>query len=211
MRPILLLLLGACSGAMAPSNDPWDAARALPTGHDLVPESDAVLPPWFEGALELPHGASLTQDGRVLTLHTDAGERPLGELLGRPSADKTHERVVFPIGDNGGGSITLLSWDGSAWVTRALVSGDDPPDRASIDPDGERVAFAWAGPQGGVAGVWVMGVHDSQPRKLTNTAPFVPGHPPKDFVPMPVGLAPRWSGDRLIWRSEAGEHSVEVK
>ncbi len=188
-----------------------EAARA-PVA--LVPESDAVMPRWVDAPIPLAGGARLVQDGLMLVLEAADGTRRTlpGVLLGRPSvsADRATVVATHEIEDGERAALSLLRWDGASWSDRRLIEARDPADRAALDPAGARVAFVWAGPVGGVAGVWTMVLPDGPPRRRTNLAPYTPGRPPADFIPLPVTDPPRWEGDVLRWRSEAGEHSVWV-
>lgn len=179
----------------------------------LVPESDAVLPPWFEGALPLAGGAKLTVVHHRLQLDQGDGPRELvdGDITGPPSLSADGRRVAFAhtIGEDLNTVLVLLDEQAGSWSMRPLVHEGGAIDRVALHPDGTRVAFVWAGPTGGVASLWTLDLPDGRPVRRTNKAAYTPGAPPADFVPLPLG-APVWSRQTLSWRSTEGAHQVEV-
>ena len=207
---MLWFILAACDPVPEPV-----APAAAEAARVKVPETDAGTPAWLPEPATLAGGASLVQVGDELALQADGTRRYLttGRLLGRPTVSADGRRAVFTheVDDGDRAWLVLLSLGASGWSTRTLLEGQDPPDRAGLHPDGDRVAFVWAGPQGGVAGVWTMSTDgDGAPVRLTNGGARKPGQPPEGFIPLPVGAAPQWAGDRLVWRSELGQHELPV-
>ena len=97
---------------------------------------------------------------------------------------------------------------------RTVIKSRTPISRLAWDEAEERIVVVWAGPQGGVAGIYLLDTRDPrpEPRRLTNIGlpPGAPGMDPPGFLPLPQPDPPRFSGNRLIWHSEHGRHSLEL-
>jgi hypothetical protein len=164
------------------------------------------------------------------------GDRPQDFVLSSPIAlDKTTQVLPTPAGldlQRGtqrepilAGSLIeapLISQRGGpSWFSaahgdgrRTVIKSRTPINRLAWDEAEERLVFVWAGPQGGVAGIYLLDTRDPrpEPRRLTNIGlpPGAPGMDPPGFLPLPQPDPPRVSGNRLIWHSEHGRHSLEL-
>jgi hypothetical protein len=216
MRRVGWLIAALVGCAEAPSAPELETSAGSPQRQEvaLVPESDAVRPAWFEGELRLADGAVLTVADHVLELDTGEGPRQVvpGELTGPPSisADRTRVAFAHSPGEDPNSALVVLRKKGAAWVDHTVLDEGGAIDRVALHPDGSRVAFVWAGPSGGVSAIWTLDLPDGAPVRRTNKAPFTPGRPPADFLPLPLG-APEWQGELLRWTSPEGStHQVEV-
>jgi hypothetical protein len=193
-----------------------DGAAARVDAAGRLPESDAVAPRWFPAPLSLAEGAVLTPGpgGRGAQLLGASGGPVLwsvdGAVLSAPAVGGQGRSVVVAHERADGASLTWLVWEGGAWQARTVLDGHDPVDRVGVDASGRRAAFVWAGPEGGVAGVWTVDLAAGQPVRRTNGGPRERGKPPQGFVPLPVGAPVAWDGDALQWTSELGTHRLDL-
>ena len=125
------------------------------------------------------------------------------EIVGTPTLSAT-------VGDGPAAALLLIDRGPAGWTSRTLIKGLHWVDRLALGPTAQHLAFAWAGDPGGVAGLYWMELPNGAPQRLTNRAPYTPGQPPADFIPLPLGGAPVFDGPLLRWRSAEGEHQVEL-
>lgn len=193
---------------------PGAAARLDAAGR--LPESDAVAPRWLPAAVPLAEGAVLSPGpgGQGAQLRASPGGAVLwsvdGLILSAPAVGGAGRSAVVAHERADGASLTWLVHEGGRWTARTVVEGHDPVDRVGVDAAGRRAAFVWAGPEGGVAGVWTVDLAGGAPVRRTNGGPRERGKPPEGFVPLPVGAPVVWDGDALRWTSEHGEHRIPV-
>ena len=221
-------LAGACGGA--PSGDgagraggaPLGAAAVepepppgvLPDRASLPVDSDAVAPRWMPRPVPLVGGAVLVDEGGTIAVHD--GEAVFRVAIGAPlwpparSEDGRRVALSATVGDGPASALLLIERGPEGWSSRTLIKGLHPVDRVAITPAGDQLAFVWAGAEGGVAAVYRLALPEGAPERLTSRAPYVPGQPPADFVPLPLAAAPRFEAGGLVWRSELGEHRVEL-
>lgn len=214
----------APGGGPAPAGGPALEAGGLPpVPPPLLPDpatapadSDAVAPVWLPAPMALAGGAQLIAENGVVEVK---GAEPsgdfrvaIGALIGPPVRSPDGSRVALSatVGDGPAGALLLLERGPQGWASRTLIKGLHQVDRLAFDDQAQRLAFAWAGPEGGVAALYVMALPEGAPQRLTNLAPYTPGRPPADFVPLPLGGPPRFDGPLLRWRSDEGEHQVEL-
>lgn len=135
---------------------------------------------------------AVSADGRVVALSVTSGVHESLLTLSARSAHAAHEE----------------NWQLHAWSR-----GDHTVTRLGIDAAGERLAFVWPGPKGGVSAVYLLDLsdRDASPQRLTNLSPRVPGQPPGDFVPLPLRGAPFFEGSTVRWIAEDGAHAVELR
>lgn len=196
-------------GALPPVPPP-----ALPDPATMPAESDAVAPNWLPRPMALAGGAQLVAEGGTIeVLNGDERFRvAIGTLISPPVRSEDGARVALSatVGDGPAAALLLIDRGPAGWTSRTLIKGLHWVDRLALDTTAQHLAFAWAGDQGGVAGLYWMELPSGAPRRLTNRAPYTPGQPPADFVPLPLGGAPAFDGPLLRWRSAEGEHQVEL-
>ena len=189
------------------------AACAAPSGAEIGgPAMDTMPRPapmtlWGGAVLEQREGAVvLVRDGEVV--HTVRGA-----LADEPAASADGRVVALSVTSGVHESLLTLSLRQDHWQLHAWIQGDHTLTRLGMDAAGERLAFVWPGPKGGVAGVYLLdlGDTDAAPQRLTNRSPRVPGQPPADFVPLPLRRAPFFEGSTVRWIAEDGPHAVELR
>lgn len=200
MRPLPLLLLLACATAPLP------------------PETDLPPPAVEMGPTPLAGGATLRLLDQRLVLDDAGLQTPLssGPLTAAPLLSPDGERVVFvnTVAEGPGTALVTLRRDAEArWVPRTVIKSGGVVDRLALDDAGARLAFVWAGPKGGYAGIYLLDLHDpkAQPVRLTNLQPpAAPGQPPADWMPLPSG-PPRFLGEDLVYSTEEGVIALELR
>lgn len=203
MLPLILSMSLGCSASLSPA----PAARTAEVGGA---EMDL---PQQDGSWTLDAEASLAVvDGVLRTVGLDGLE---GELVGEPAIADHGLRAVLALRppDRFETQLVVLERTREGWRDRVLLDGPGMPDRPAISPDGRTVAFVWAGPTGGVAGIWSVPFAGGKPERLTNhdvRHSKDHGWPPPDFTPLPSEGAPWFEGSTLHWNAEDGAHSVEV-
>jgi len=228
MRPLIactlacaLAALPACAGdpppAPAPGVTAAAPAAALPAAAApaaLPAESDAVRPALLPAPLPLAGGGTLVeQEGVALLRRGDAEDyMVVGRLHAPPAVAPGGGRLAVSVERDQGARGALVLWEHTVvgWTPRTLIKGPQLVDRITFDPAGGRIAFVWAGEQGGVAGIYVMSVADGVPVRVTNKEPSAPGQPPADWQPLPLRAAPTFDGATLRWTSEAGAHEAAL-
>jgi len=170
----------------------------------------------MNGALALADGARLLAteqgvavdvDGRtVLTIDGALSSAPVVAADGR----RAWLAATPPRGLDA--KLVALARVPGGWQARTLIDGTHTITRLALDPTGNRLAFVWPGPKGGVSALYLLDLADpaSVPQRLTNRAARVPGQPPADFIPLPLRGPPRFAGDTLLWSAEDGEHTLRV-
>ena len=204
----------AAEGAGAKGALPPVPPPALPDPALMPAESDAVAPNWLPRPMALAGGAQLVAEGGTIEV-LNGEERfrvAIGTLISPPvrSEDGTRVALSATVGDGPAAALLLIDRGPDGWTSRTLIKGLHWVDRLALGPTAQHLAFAWAGDQGGVAGLYWMELPNGAPQRLTNRAPYTPGQPPADFIPLPLGGAPVFDGPLLRWRSAEGEHQVEL-
>jgi hypothetical protein len=206
MRFVPWLLLVACGGTtpaddlrrpappVAPSEEstPGSASSAPLPESDLGPEQQ---PP---GAWTLPDGTAAARDAKGLHL---GGGLVVPSALGTPSWSADGALVITAARGGLHGQL-IACRRGEGWTCAPLVDGPGTPDRPAVSPDGARVAFAWAGPRGGWAGLWVMPTAGGPARRLTNTDVKLEKDGPTGFTALPDEGTLRWDGPGLRWTAQ---------
>lgn len=171
-----------------------------PLAAPLVLAEGAVL----EAAVE---GVKLLQNGEVV-------QTVRGTLAAVPVASADGRTVAVSVTTAGGrdGALVTLTRQNGRWQSQTRIQGNHTLTRLAMDPSGERLAFVWPGPRGGVAAVYLLNlqVPDATPERLTNRAPRRPGQPPDDFVALPLRDPPVFDGSMLRWTADDGPHSVRL-
>ena len=189
------------------------AACAAPSGAEIGgPAMDTMPRPapmtlWGGAVLEQREGAVvLVQDGEVV-------QTVRGALADEPAASADGRVVALSVTAGVHESLLTLSLRQDQWQLHAWTQGDHTITRLGIDAAGERLAFVWPGPKGGVSAVYLLdlGDPDAGPQRLTNRNPRVPGQPPADFVPLPLRGPPYFEGSTVRWIAEDGAHVVELR
>ena len=215
-----LLGLAACaapSGAVV-GPDPRASVREEVGEKVGGPAMDATPRPspvmlWGGAVLEQRQGAVvLVKDGEVV-------QTVRGALSDAPAASADGRVVALSVTEGVHESLLTFSLRSAHaaheenWELRAWIQGDHTVTRLGMDAAGERLAFVWPGPKGGVAAVYLLdlGDVDAAPQRLTNRSPRVPGQPPADFVPLPLREPPFFDGPMLRWTAEDGVHAVEAR
>jgi len=179
------------------------------------------------GEVDSPRDGGFPETARV---STDRGELLLAggrlEVIGGPAAGTlatgvvgrpafTRDRVVAAVDEGRAeGQLLVFTWDpGSrSWRPEVLLDAGGRPDRVSLSPGGEVVAFVWG--RTGLASVYTVATDGgSAPVQRTNvgleSARRRPGGAPAAYVPPPEregGL--RFNGDRLEWDAAGRAWSV---
>ncbi len=192
---------------------PAASAEGSAAAQVLPPESDAVAPDFLPAPLKLAGGARLVQDNGLAVI--EDGQAPplrLGRLSAPPAVSPDGARVALAVERSGGlrGALVLAARGATGWSERTLIKNNHLVDRLAFDAAGERLAFVWAGAQGGVAGLYLLRLPAGAPERLTNRAPAAPGQPPADWLPLPLRAPPVFEGETLRWTSEEGGHSLKL-
>jgi hypothetical protein len=197
---VLLALTDACA---SPEGDrPQDFILAGPIA---LNETTRVLP--------TPTG---------LELHRGNQHEPIlaGTLIEAPLISQRGGSSWFSAAQGDGNRFVLLQVApdngqvGDGVGRHTVIKSRTPISRLAWDEREERIAFVWAGPEGGVAGIYLLDLREPRPKpqRLTNIGlpPGSPGADPPGFLPLPQPDPPTFSLNRLIWHSEHGRHSLEL-
>jgi hypothetical protein len=207
IRFVLSFVLFGCAACSVPS----DAEIGGPA-MDATPRP-APMTLWGGAVLEQREGAVvLVHDGEVV-------QTVRGALADEPAASADGRVVALSV--TVGVYESLLTWSARSayaaheenWQLHAWIQGDHTLTRLGIDAAGERLAFVWPGPKGGVSAVYLLdlGDPDAGPQRLTNLSPRAPGQPPADFVPLPLRGSPFFEGSTVRWIAEDGAHAVDLR
>ena len=166
-------------------------------------------------ALALANGAVLEQrTNAVYLLQLDEVVQTVpGTFAATPvaSADGTMAAVSVTMGLSE--TLVTFSWRNGQWESHTWIDGNHTISRLAMDPPGNRLSFVWPGPKGGVAALYLLDLHDpdAAPLRLTNRSPRLPGHPPADYVALPLRDPPFFDGALLRWTAEDGPHAIEAR
>ena len=212
----LAVLVGCAAEPPAPpAAVAADAALAPAAQPLMLPESDAVRPVFVPTALGLAGGARLLEhDGQaVLDIGNGGAPLTLGRLSAPPAVAADGARVALCLerAEGARSALVVVERTDAGWTERTLIKGRHLVDRVAWDSSGTRLAFVWAGPDGGVAGLYVLDLASGAPQRLTNRAAAAPGQPPADWLPLPLAAPPRFDGHLLRWVSEDGPHSLDLQ
>jgi len=196
--PVLLAVVLTSCGAQAP-----DAASA--------PIQDAGAPPRLAGEWTLAGGTRLLlQDGHLSLVDGPDVWTLADRVIGPPAVSDAGDRIAYCRQGEGVELGSIEVWElgeGARQGPRVLAGGDRP----ALSPSGEWVAFVSG--RTGIASLWLVPFAGGDAVQLTNRgleSRWIPGQAPAGFVPPPHEGPPRFDGDRLVWRSPAGEHSLEL-
>ena len=202
------------AGARSAASAPPAASPEGSAGTRVLPaESDAVAPAYLPAPLALAGGARLVEDNGLAVIEDgQAAPLRLGRLSAPPAVSPDGARVALAVERSGGlrGALVLAERGTAGWTERTLIKNNHLVDRLAFDAAGARLAFVWAGDQGGVAGLYLLRLPDGAPERLTNRAAAAPGQPPADWLPLPLRSPPVFDGDALRWTSEEGPHSLTL-
>jgi hypothetical protein len=196
----------ACALPESPTNAPMPSDGPAPKTASweaqLPPETDS-LPVW-QGSWPLEGGRTLRQDESGLWLdQVHLAQEPVGT----PALSADNSRLVFtrrdPIPVAQG---QLMSCQAPEWQCSEVAHGD----RATISPDGRRIA--WVDVETGLAAVWVASFDGEDKVQLTNVGLVSAGtgSPPQGYIPPPHQGPLSFDGDTLTWLSPDGPQTVEL-
>jgi len=175
----------------------------------VLEESD--VPPRLRGAWELGGGVRLELEDGWLWFR-DGPDRWIAadRVIGAPAVSGAGDRIAYCRQGDGIELASIEVWELENGERRGPVFLTDG-DRPALSPDGEWVAFVSG--RTGIASLWIAPFAGGEAIQLTNRdleRRRIPGEVPRGFVPPPHLSAPQFDGDRLVWRSPAGEHAVEL-
>ena len=190
--PLLALLLVACDpGGPPPETDLPAAAPA--------------------GAWALADGARLDLHEGRLALDGAGQIEPLasGPLVSAPLVSPDGARAAFVnlVGEGPKDALVVLWWEGG-WRHRTVLKSAGI-DRLALDEDGQRLAFVWSGPAGGVGALYTLDLTDPKARPQRRNH-LDPQAPPSTWTPLPQPGSLRFDGAALVWQSEDGPHRLEL-
>lgn len=174
----------------------------------LPPETDlAPLPP------ELPvlaEDTQLLQNAQTVLLKWHGQEIPIAAGVLDAAFRLNDGHGVILTTQAGEGSAVVWSQQGEAgWESYTLVKSRQMIDRLCVNSAETQIAFVWSGPQGGVAGIYVMDLaRHARPLRVSNMQVQGSG-PPLDFIPLPLGQSLHFEGQQLAWETAEGpQHLV---
>lgn len=174
----------------------------------LPPETDLMPSP-----PELPvlaEDTQLLQSSQTVLLKWHGQEIPIAAGVLDAAYRLNAGHGVILTAQAGGGSVLVWSQQREAgWESDTLVKSRQMIDRLCVNATETQVAFVWSGPQGGVAGIYVMDLaRHARPVRVSNRQLQASG-PPLDFMPLPLGQSLHFEGSQLAWESAEGpQHLV---
>ena len=207
----LFVLLGL-AGCAPPSAAVGSVVGSGLDGEVGGPAMDAMPRPlpmtlWGGAVLEQRHGAvMLVQEGEVV-------QTVSGALADEPAASANGRVVALSVTAGIHEALLTFSVRDDRWESRTWIQGVHTVTRLGMDGAGERLAFVWPGPTGGVSALYLLdlGNPEAAPQRLTNRGPRAPGQPPADFVALPIREPPYFEGPMLRWPAQDGPHAVELR
>jgi hypothetical protein len=124
--------------------------------------------------------------------------------VGAPA--RSGNREVVALREAGARSTVLVIRDGDVEVRR--IDDDGNPDRPSLSPDGD--TLAWVSAASGLASVWVEHLPSGRRAQLTNVG-LRPGRGrPEGWVAPPFDSPPTLAGRSVRWNTPQGPVSVAL-